>query len=611
MTDTETAPARFKYGCTLTKIDPQQRVVSGRATQEIPDHSREIMDYDSSVPFFQKWSADTEKRTVILGERGKSLGNLREMHDAIAAGKVTGIHYNDVEKAIDIDTYVSDDDTWKKILDGVLTGFSIGGEYGKQWPDPRNPRMTRFTAIPSEISYVDNPAVPTATYSLIKADGTSEMRKVGEALISALPVNPGNDAPANATDAPPASIEVVDTLDKPRDVPMAGGEIAVARGLIDDSNAVPVNEPKDTADATALKASIDQLLGYFKAAADEKAAQEKKLKQLGARVGIARKDGEPLTPPKGYPDDPADYADPANFSWPADKSRYSSARGYYNAGKGKDKYTASEWKVLGRRIVRLANRFDAGYKFDSGNNEITDSKDSKKMAEFTLSKDMDAAGLLAQLKAALSTVADKIGSDPEALENLLMEGMRSAKPADTSNPGSNPTGTSAGSISTAPSDVSGKTAATTVVTPAESSSSSSSSGSSDAMKAITDSLAQLTALVTKQAETQANIQQAQIVKTVDGQMIPVNNLAALLRPPQHQYPGMTPVVKAFMEGGPAALKKAAELAGTKDNPDVAEATNQLMLFVREDMAESGMFSKMWADMYGENFMSKYSRSDKE
>ena len=156
----------------LNKVDVTKREVYGRATQEVPDKSGEIFDYETSKPLFEAWSGEIAKATD-----GKSLGNVRAMHKPIAAGKVTAIDFNDSEKAIDIVAKVVDDDEWKKVEEGVYTGFSIGGEYEKRWTDKEDPSLKRFTAKPTEISLVDNPCVPTAHFTMVKADGVSEERQ--------------------------------------------------------------------------------------------------------------------------------------------------------------------------------------------------------------------------------------------------------------------------------------------------------------------------------------------------------------------------------------------------------------------------------------------------
>lgn len=194
----------MKLFAKLVKVDVEKRQVWGRATQEVPDKSGEIFDYESSVPLFRDWSASFEKATEILGEDGKSLGNIRAMHGKVAAGKMIAIEFNDAEKAIDIGTEIVDDAEWAKVLKGVYTGFSIGGSYAKQWKDGN---LTRFTAKPAEISIVDNPCVSTATFSLVKADGAVEevpFAPAVEAVVEDAKAVIENDDLARAAAAPAA-----------------------------------------------------------------------------------------------------------------------------------------------------------------------------------------------------------------------------------------------------------------------------------------------------------------------------------------------------------------------------------------------------------------------
>src|SRR5579871_5311281 len=114
----------------ITKVDVAKREVWGRAAQEVPDHAGEILDYETSKPLFEKWSGEVAKASD-----GKSLGNVRSMHSNVAAGKVIELTFDDAEKAIDIGTKIVDDNEWEKVLEGVHTGFSIGGKYVKRWQD--------------------------------------------------------------------------------------------------------------------------------------------------------------------------------------------------------------------------------------------------------------------------------------------------------------------------------------------------------------------------------------------------------------------------------------------------------------------------------------------
>ena len=155
----------------LTKVDAERREVHGRAAQEVLDKSGEIMDYETSKPLFEAWSQGISEATG-----GKSLGNVRAMHGKVAAGVTREINFDDDAKHIVVKAEIVDDNEWRKVLKGVYTGFSIGGKYGSKWEDPVL-KAQRYEAIPSEYSLVDLPCNPDAQFTVIKADGTEELRK--------------------------------------------------------------------------------------------------------------------------------------------------------------------------------------------------------------------------------------------------------------------------------------------------------------------------------------------------------------------------------------------------------------------------------------------------
>lgn len=159
----------------ITKVDAAKRLVYGLATAETEDRVGEICDYASTKPLYEKWSKEIAKSS-----RGKSLGNLRAMHGPLAAGKVTAITFNDAGKQIEICAKVVDDGEWAKVVEGVYTGFSQGGTYERRWTDADG--RTRYTAAPNEISLVDLPCLPQATFEMIKADGTCERRRFGKGM---------------------------------------------------------------------------------------------------------------------------------------------------------------------------------------------------------------------------------------------------------------------------------------------------------------------------------------------------------------------------------------------------------------------------------------------
>ena len=153
----------------LAKVDLDRRLVTGVATAETPDRSGEIFDYASSKPYFEKWSAE-----AAAASGGKSLGAVRAMHGSVAAGKLTDIAFDDDAKRVTVCAKIVDDDEWRKVQEGVYTGFSQGGRYVKRWADPDS-GLTRYTAEPHEISLVDLPCVPDATFDVIKG-GVVERR---------------------------------------------------------------------------------------------------------------------------------------------------------------------------------------------------------------------------------------------------------------------------------------------------------------------------------------------------------------------------------------------------------------------------------------------------
>jgi len=163
----------------LRKVDEEKRLVYGRATQEVVDRSGEIMDYESSRPLIEAWSAET-----LDASRGLSKGNVRSQHRKDStAGKVVELTFDDESKSVDMVVKVVDDGDWKKVTEGVYTGFSLGGSYAKKWTDPKlktslGSPVTRYTALPSEVSLVDRPCVQSATFfDVLKADGTTEQKQ--------------------------------------------------------------------------------------------------------------------------------------------------------------------------------------------------------------------------------------------------------------------------------------------------------------------------------------------------------------------------------------------------------------------------------------------------
>lgn len=187
----------------ITKIDEERRLVIGTITEEVVDKSGEMLDYASSKPYFEKWSAEFTKAT-----NGKSAGNLRVMHTPKVAGRFTQIDFNDAEKRITGVAKVVDDEEWNKCLEGLYTAFSFGGHYEDYWRDEQG--VKRFTGNPTETSLVDNPCLQTAHFELVKADGTAEVRDFKK---HDPPDTTEGDPPKTEPDAPKTEPPVADGAD--------------------------------------------------------------------------------------------------------------------------------------------------------------------------------------------------------------------------------------------------------------------------------------------------------------------------------------------------------------------------------------------------------------
>jgi hypothetical protein len=162
----------------LTKIDAERRIVSGFATLDNLDKQNDIVTPEASVSAFSKFR-----------------GNIREMHQPKAVGKMVAFKedkYFDPEtkkfyQGIYVSAYVSKgaEDTWQKVLDGTLTGFSIGGKMNK-WDDGYDEKSDSAIRIIkdydlAELSLVDSPANQFASIlSVEKVNGVDTI--VGEGI---------------------------------------------------------------------------------------------------------------------------------------------------------------------------------------------------------------------------------------------------------------------------------------------------------------------------------------------------------------------------------------------------------------------------------------------
>lgn len=172
-------------GLTITGIDVHKGAEDGTGfvyldaigADETPDIDDEIFDYKSSKPYVEAWSDSSAETTKAAGQ-AVSYGNVRAQHGAQGAQNAAGtvchpIDFDDKDRRISLRIKVVDADAITKVQQGVYRGVSIKGRLvGKKWKDGK---FYRYTVDPVEFSLVDKPANPSATITVVKADGTTEI----------------------------------------------------------------------------------------------------------------------------------------------------------------------------------------------------------------------------------------------------------------------------------------------------------------------------------------------------------------------------------------------------------------------------------------------------
>lgn len=158
----------------FAKVDEDKRLVSGWATLDNIDTQGDVVLAEASANAF-----------------ARARGNIREMHQPLAVGRMVDFRedeYYDSRtqkfyRGIFVTARVSEgaEDTWKKVLDGTLTGFSIGGEINEASNEfvKEAGRTVRFIKDYDlvELSIVDNPANQLANVLSIQKTATGSVVK--------------------------------------------------------------------------------------------------------------------------------------------------------------------------------------------------------------------------------------------------------------------------------------------------------------------------------------------------------------------------------------------------------------------------------------------------
>jgi len=170
-----TKDSSIRLSMPINKVDKERRIVTGFATLDNLDRQGDVVPKEASLKAFENFR-----------------GNIREMHQPVAVGKVVSFKedtYFDTESSkfyngIVVSAYVSKgaQDTWEKVLDGTLTGFSIGGEIHDSEDVYDEDLGKKYQVIKeyslSELSLVDNPANQFANvFSIEKGVATGYLSK--------------------------------------------------------------------------------------------------------------------------------------------------------------------------------------------------------------------------------------------------------------------------------------------------------------------------------------------------------------------------------------------------------------------------------------------------
>lgn len=176
----------------FAKVDKKNRLVSGWATLDNVDTQGDIVLASASASAF-----------------ARARGNIREMHQPIAAGRIVDFREDkfydkDAKKfytGIFVTAYVSKgaESTWEKVLDKTLTGFSIGGEVTDADDEFNKDAGTNVRIIKDynlvELSLVDNPANQLANVLSIQKSATGSVMKgmVAETELHVIYVCPADE----------------------------------------------------------------------------------------------------------------------------------------------------------------------------------------------------------------------------------------------------------------------------------------------------------------------------------------------------------------------------------------------------------------------------------
>lgn len=272
----------MKFYGTIEKAEKQAdgtMHVSGYASSEAVDGDGEVIKaaaIKAAIPEFMKWA------------------NVREMHQAKAAGTVLEMQTNDDGKTW-VKTHIVDSEACKKIEHKVYKGFSVGGRVTER--DETDPKTIKGISL-SEISLVDRPSNPDAVFLVYKIEGGYTDNNINTVTKREFTQAERDSAASSGAAMPDGSFPIHNTNDLHNAVMAFGrakdpeatkrhikarAKSLGAEGMLPDSWKIDGKDnDKNAAEIVELKKKLEELLG--KAGARHNAGDKQHLESLSDHI---------------------------------------------------------------------------------------------------------------------------------------------------------------------------------------------------------------------------------------------------------------------------------------------------------------------------------------
>lgn len=217
-------------------------------------------------------------------------GNLREMHQPIAAG--VGLELEQQGDDWMLKSKVVDEGTARKIEAGALKGYSVGIKNARVVKDASAPGGRIVAGEIVEVSYVDRPCNPTATLAIAKAAG---------AQAELAPVDAADQDRARAVELVNKAIGPDGQVDETADIEGGKAAIALLAGLIKaEADELAAGHLDEVHDISLLLRAVELLRHFVTCEAKERegvgadADGEVAYVGLAARLGLSAKEAHAL-----------------------------------------------------------------------------------------------------------------------------------------------------------------------------------------------------------------------------------------------------------------------------------------------------------------------------